>query len=79
MSPFERPFLVPRRASEQKMSLPVERDESEPDIWPLSAGHLPQGQQQPRAQILSWGALELQGLALYLSLQQRPPVGPVFH
>lgn len=54
LSPFERPFLVPRRASEQKMSLPVERDESEPDIWPLSAGHLPQGQQQPRAQILSW-------------------------
>ncbi|XP_006903941.1 carcinoembryonic antigen-related cell adhesion molecule 1 [Pteropus alecto] len=29
-------------------------DESEPDIRPLSAGHLPQGQQQPMAQILSW-------------------------
>lgn len=50
---IERPFLAPRQASEQKLLLLIVGDESEPDIRPLPAGHLPQGQQQPRAQILS--------------------------
>ena len=55
--------------------LPVWENEAQPDTQlPLSADHL-----LPRAQILSWLSLKLQGPWPYLSQQQRLPVGPIFY
>lgn len=69
------PSLCPGRPGYRSAFPSVPPVETEPDIRPLSAGHLLRGPHQSRVQILSWWALKLHDL----DLQQRPPVGPIFH